>query len=580
MPSEASMSGAEHDREPTVEELKRELVETLNRQTATVEVLRIISSSPSRIEPVFKAILERAVSFCDAVFGVIYRFDGEQIHVVAHHNFTPDAVAILLSQYPSRPGPATVTARSLLERIVVQVEDASDPSLSPSSSVAIARQLAYRGIMSVPMLREGAPIGTITLARRERGRFTDKQVELVTTFADQAVIAIENTRLFEAEQASKRELQESLEYQTATSEVLNVISRSPTNVQPVFDAIASSAAKLCDALDAVVLRLDGDSLRFVAHYGPMPIIDKIPLDRGTVGGRAVLERRRVHVEDLQAEEREYPLGSANAKRAGHRTILSIPLLREGVAIGNIQVRRDEVRRFTAKQIALLETFADQAVIAIENARLFEEVQEKNRALTEANAQLTDALEQQTATSKILRVISASPTDVRPVFETVVENAVRLCDADRALIHRFDGEFLRLAASYNTSPELRQFIERNPIPPGRQSIGGRAALERQTVHIPDIQADPEITYGWRRDVDPIRTSLAVPMLKGDTLLGLIFIYRFEVRPFSEKQIALVETFADQAAIAISNVGLFEEVQARNTELRVARSSRRPRASFSK
>ena len=741
------MSGAEHDREPTVEELKRELVETLNRQTATVEVLRIISSSPSRIEPVFKAILERAVSFCDAVFGVIYRFDGEQIHVVAHHNFTPDAVAILLSQYPSRPGPATVTARSLLERIVVQVEDASDPSLSPPSSVAIARQLAYRGIMSVPMLREGAPIGTITLARRERGRFTDKQVELVTTFADQAVIAIENTRLFEAEQASKRELQESLEYQTAmsdvlgvisrspnelqpvldtivltaqrlcqaefalihtrreddllhlaasssadpafvewvmehpikggdgsnsglvllekktvhwpdalaepqfsafklreqskartmlgvpveredqvvavlflarmtvkpfsqrqiklvetfadqaviaientrlfeaeqaskrelqesleyqtaTSEVLNVISRSPTNVQPVFDAIASSAAKLCDALDAVVLRLDGDSLRFVAHYGPMPIIDKIPLDRGTVGGRAVLERRRVHVEDLQAEEREYPLGSANAKRAGHRTILSIPLLREGVAIGNIQVRRDEVRRFTAKQIALLETFADQAVIAIENARLFEEVQEKNRALTEANTQLTDALEQQTATSKILRVISASPTDVRPVFETVVENAVRLCDADRALIHRFDGEFLRLAASYNTSPELRQFIERNPIPPGRQSIGGRAALERQTVHIPDIQADPEITYGWRRDVDPIRTSLAVPMLKGDTLLGLIFIYRFEVRPFSEKQIALVETFADQAAIAISNVGLFEEVQARNTELRVA------------
>jgi two-component system, NtrC family, sensor kinase len=226
------------------------------------------------------------------------------------------------------------------------------------------------------------------------------------------------------------------------------------------------------------------------------------------------------------------------------------------------------RPFTDKQIELAITFADQAVIAIENTRLFEEVQARNRALTEANTQLAEALEQQTATSKILRVISASPTDVLPVFETVAENAGTLCHAHRTIIYRFDGEFLRLAASYSASAELRDFIERNPILPGRQSASGRAALERQVVHVPNLATDAEYPYGWRRDVDPIRTALAVPMLKGDILLGVIFIYRFEVRPFTNKQISLVQTFADQAAIAISSVGLFEQVQARNSELRIA------------
>src|SRR5262249_38084216 len=226
-----------------------------------------------------------------------------------------------------------------------------------------------RSVTFVPLIREGKGIGVIVLAHPEPGfKLSDNQLALVQTFAEQAVIAIENTRLFEAEQASKRELPEALEYQTATAEVLGVISRSPTDVQPVFDAIASSAAKLCNALDAAVLRLDRDMLRLAAHHGPIPIGD-VPLHRGTVGGRALIERRPIHVEDLQAEEVECPEGSAFAKRLGHRTTLSVPLLREGVAIGNIQVRRDEVRPFSDKQIALLQVFADQAVIAIENARL-------------------------------------------------------------------------------------------------------------------------------------------------------------------------------------------------------------------
>jgi signal transduction histidine kinase len=559
MPSEVSMPGAGHDREPTAEELKRELAEPLDRQTATAEVLRVISSSPRRGEPVFNAILERAVSFCNAMFGVIYRFDGEQIHVVAHHNFTPDAVAILLSQYPSRPGPATVTARSLLERTVVQVEDACDPSLSPPGSVSIARQLAYRGILSVPMLREGAPIGTITLARRERGCFTNKQVALITTFADQAVIAIENARLFEAEQTSKRGLQESLEYQTAISNVLSVISRSPNELQPVLDTIARIASRLCAADDVIILLNESGDLRTAAHHGSIALDPnlKLAIGRASIAGRTVMNRQPVHVHDITATGDEFPLSRELGGRFGARTMLGVPLMREDEAIGCLLLRRTIMEPFADQQITLLQTFADQAVIAIENTRLFEEVQTRTK-------ELTQALEQQTATSEVLGVISSSPGELEPVFQTLLENAVRICEAKFGTLYLCEGDGFRAAAMHNAPLAYREERQRGPVRPPPNTTSGRAASTKKVAQIVDIKAeqgyiDGDPFFVTAVELAGFRTVVSVPMLKDDELVGIISVYRQEVRPFSEKQIELVSNFAKQAVIAIENTRLLNELR---------------------
>src|SRR4029453_7094389 len=251
-------------------------------------------------------------------------------------------------------------------------------------------------------------IGTLTSRRIEVRPFTPAQIKLLETFADQAVIAIENVRLF-------NELKESLEQQTATSEILRVIASSPTDIQPVLDVVAENAARLCDAVDGVVGRREGDELRIVAKYGAIPSPDTVPLTRGFPAGRAVLDRQTIHIHDILTEiATEYPDARIAQQLTGTRTNLNTPLLREGVAIGYIAVRRTEVRPFTEKQIALLKTFASQAVIAIENVRLFQELDTRNR-------QLSEALEQQTATSDILRVIASSPTDIQPVLDVVAES---------------------------------------------------------------------------------------------------------------------------------------------------------------
>jgi signal transduction histidine kinase len=447
----------------------------------------------------------------------------------------------------------------MIERQAVQIPDVlSDPEYAYLES---QKKGGYRTMIGVPLLREGIPIGVLLLARSSVRPFTPKQIELVSTFADQAVIAIENVRLFEELQIKTTEIQQSLEYQTAISDVLNVISRSPNTLQPVLDTIVRTAARLCSAEFSVVFRLHDGKCYIAAGNARTDFIDFLkehPIipTRASCTGRAVLERRTVHVLDALTDA-EYAMPDYQVV-ANNRTMLGVPLLREGMPLGTITLWKTRVEPFTKNQIELITTFADQAVIAIENTRLFEAEQQRTRELSES-------LEQQTATSKVLEVISRSAFDLQAVFETVAESAVRLCGADRAFIWRFDGELLRMMVAYNTPQELKAYVAENPICPGRDSTAARAALERRTVHIPDVLADPEYSFGTK-SLDNLRTTLAVPILKGDDLLGVLTIYHLdEVRPFTDKQIALVETFSDQAAIAIENVRLLDELRHRTDEL---------------
>jgi signal transduction histidine kinase len=373
----------------------------------------------------------------------------------------------------------------------------------------------------------------------------------------------------EREKSTGRALSEAREQQTATSEILQVIASSPTDVQPVLDALIESVGRLCEAADSFLLLVEGDQLRVAAlHPSVEGGVISNPIQRGWVAGRAVMELRTVHVEDLANAQSEFPLGSEIAVRLGHRTALAMPLLRKGVAIGALFLRRREVRHFSDKEIALLQTFADQAVIAIENVRLFTELQAKNRALTEAHARVTETLEQQTATSEILRVISSSPTDVQPIFDAIVESALRLCDGLYSGVYRVEGDMVHLVAHNHQSPESLGRLGRDwPMSLQGPSLICRAIRERATVHLRDTQGDltiPESIRERSRAVDQ-RSFLGVPMLREGIAIGAIRVSRREPTPFSDSQIELLRTFADQAVIAIENVRLFKELAASNREI---------------
>jgi two-component system, NtrC family, sensor kinase len=352
------------------------------------------------------------------------------------------------------------------------------------------------------MLRSDELLGVILIYRHEVRPFSESQVALLETFADQAVIAIENTRLFEAEQASKRDLTEALEQQTATADVLKVISRSALDLQRVLDALVESAARLCNANDAAIFQVFGDSLRLVARHGQIPMPGPvgqltIPLERGSMGARAVIDRRSIHVADILAEGDEYPESLRYALQLGYRTGLGVPLLHAGEAIGVIWIRRTEVRPFTERQIELVNTFADQAVIAIENFRLLNELRE--------------SLQQQTATAEVLKVISRSTFDLQTVLDTLVESAARVCHADKANIARVDNDTLRFVAFSGFSPDYAEYM--NTLAPriDRGSISGRAVLDGNTVHISDVLADSEFTMFEAQKRGGFRTGLAVPLL---------------------------------------------------------------------
>jgi PAS domain S-box-containing protein len=545
-------------------ERNRELTETLERQTATGEILRAMSTSPTDVQPVFEAIVRSAARLCEAEFSTVARFEDGMLHLAAVSNMSLAETRAYHSLFPRPPRRNFIIGRAFLEGRPVHVEDVlTDPEYDPRTLEVLQTAATYRSYLAVPIVRNGAVIGVIGCGRRRMRPFTASQIELVKTFADQAVIAIENVRLFRELQTRNDELTESLEQQTATSDILRVISSSPTDVQPVFDAVAESAARLCESFDSAIWRRDGDRLLLVAHHGPIPIGPVgefvLPLIRGTAAGRAVADVRAVHVADMQREVNDFPESSSNAQHMGFRTILCVPLIRKGTAIGCIQLRRTEARLFSERQVALLQTFADQGVIAIENVRLFTEVQERNRALSEA-------LDQQTATGEILRAISSSPTDTQPVFDMIARNARRLCEADSAAVFTYDGRLIHLEALDNVGYAGADALRLSyPLPVTEGHATGRVILQGRPVHIQDAQADREFNLTGVLGAG-VRTVLGVPMLRDGTPVGVIVLHTWSTpRPFSESQIALLETFADQAVIAIQNVRLFTEVQERNQDL---------------
>jgi two-component system, NtrC family, sensor kinase len=540
--------------------LFHEVTEALEREQATGAILRVIASSPTDVQPVFDTIVQSAQRLCDGLYSGVYRFDGELVHLAAQNHDRQDVVVAWAQRYPCPPDPGSAVGRSILERSVQHVIDVQNDLRQSEDSRALSRFLGYRSYLVVPMLRESQPIGAIRVARADARAFTDREIALLRTFADQAVIAIENVRLFTELEARNRQLTESLEQQTATSEVLQVISRSAFDLQPVLDTLIEHATRLCAAERGAIMLREGNAYRGAAFCNVTPdhidFLKTHPVTPGrhTITARAALERRTIHVADLQADP-EYTYALRDVQPI--RTALGVPMLRDDDPIGIIILYKLKVQPFTDRQIELIKTFADQAVIAIENGRLFTELQARNRELTEA-------LEQQTATSEVLQVISRSTFDLQSVLDTLIESATRLCGAQRGALMQRDADSYRGVAFHNVSPDLIDFLKTHPVTPGRQTITARAALERQPIHVVDVQADPEYTYALR-DGEPIRTELGVPMLRGDDILGIIILYKLEVQPFTDKQIALAKTFADQAVIAIENVRLFAELQARNREL---------------
>ena len=529
--------------------LLNELRKSLQQQTATADVLKVISSSPGDLRPVFDAMLENAVRICEAAFGSMLLREGDGFRRVAQHNAPLDYAKYSETEPFLRP---TKTLAHILE--TKQAAQVADMAVAEPQS-PISRLGGARTLLNVPMIKENELTGVFAVFRHEVRPFTDKQVELVKNFAAQAVIAIENTRLLNELRQRTADLSKSLEQQTATSEVLKVISSAAGDLKPIFNSILENATRICEASFGSMLLCEGDAYRRATLHNAPPefqrFSDNTPIMKRGIApsvDRVVDTGQVSHILDVASENPDEPI----AKFAGARTLLVVPMLKDSESIGMLGIYRQEVRPFTEKQIALVQNFANQAVIAIENTRLLNELRQRT-------TDLTKSLEQQTATSKVLEVISRSAFDLQAVFETVAESSVRLCGADRAFIYRFDGEVLRMVVAYNAPQRLKEFVAQNPIRPGRYSTSARAALERRTIHVPDILADPEHTY-LSKGIENIRTVLSVPILKGDDLLGVVGIYHLdEVRPFTDKQIALVETFADQAAIAIDNVRLLDELR---------------------
>ena len=535
--------------------LTRELSESLEQQTATADLLKVISRSAFELQPVLDALVESAVRLCEAENAYIFLRAGEVYRLAANHGFSPEHEEYM-RQHPISPDRGSCTGRTALERKVVHIPDVlADAEFTLHEAQKIGN---YRTLLGVPLLREGSCVGIMTLMRTMPRPFTTKQIELVATFADQAVIAIENTRLL-------NELRQSLEQQTAASDVLNVISRSPTNVEPVFEIIGERAERLCEAAVSVVSMVEGELIRLasfhgVAEKGVEAVRQAFPMrwSDETVTARAIRTCTIVHIPDVLADPRYQQKDAARA--GGYRGCLGVPMVREGQVIGAIFVARRESGLFADAQVELLKTFADQAVIAIENVRLFEEVQARTR-------ELSQSIEELSALGEVSQAIN-STLDVEAVLTTIVAKAVELSGTEAGAIYTFDesSQEFWLRATHGMDEAMIAAIRDRNIGAGETAIG-QAAAQRAPIQIPDVLKESSLV------LDVIvragyRAVLIVPLLRPDQIVGALVVRRREPGEFPKNTVDLLETFADQSVLAIQNARLFREIEEKSRQLSAA------------
>jgi GAF domain-containing protein len=543
-----------------VQSKTRDLEESLQQQTATSEVLEVISSSMGDVQPVFEEMLEKAARVCGAEFGLMGLFDGGVYRRVALYNVPAGFIAVAPKEVRlDDEGPIASVRRT---RQVFTTDDFRQSKQYLSGhplTVALVDVAGARTLAIVPMLKDGKVIGVISIYRQEVRPFGDKQIKLLKNFANQAVIAIENTRLF-------NETRDALERQTATADILKVIASSPSDVQPVFEAIAERSNRLIESLSTAVYSIVGDTQYLMAFTRSTPEADAalqasfpLPLSAATWGDQ-IRNGQIVQVPDFAAtvEWAEQPALQKMARLRGFRALLLIPLRRDGATIGVISVTRKTPGAFSDHHVQLLQTFADQAVIAIENARLFNEVQAKT-------ADLEESLQQQTATSDVLKVISRSTFDLNAALGALVSSARELCNAPQGMVLLRDGDVYRMSMQLGYPPEFEQFIINNPIVANRQTAAGRAAITKKVAHLPDVLADPEYQLNEGQRLGCYRAMLSVPMVREDNVVGVFSLARTDPGPFSKRQVELVETFADQALIAIENARLLRELRKRTDDL---------------
>jgi two-component system NtrC family sensor kinase len=539
----------------------REFDDLLQQQIATSEILGIIRRSPADAQPVFEAIVQSAARLCGAIFSVVYLYENDHLRAAATKNFTAAAANQISERQELRQiNRSYVGGRAFIDRAIVHIPDVLKDS-EYSREFALAG--GWRAVLAVPLLHEGRSVGALSVGKAEPKAFSQQQVRLLQTFADQAVIAIENVRLFNEVQARARDLSESLEQQTATSEVLKVISSSPGELQPVFDAMLANATRLCEAKFGHLWLFEGSTFRAVAVHGTQSFVDHMRrnpvLDLRTNPGvpldRLANTKQVIHLPDIRADQSFIPKNAhlvALVEMSKARAFVAVPMLKERELIGAIVMYRQEVRPFTDKQVELVQNFAAQAVIAIENTRLLSELRE--------------SLQQQTATADVLKVISRSAFDLRVVLRALVESAAQLCEAVQAIVtQRGDDGFYRLAAGFGYPDEFEEYMRQNPLAPSRSTTTGRVALEGKIIHIPDVLADPEYVFPKGQQLGGYRSNLGVPLLRDGVPIGAFVLMRREVKPFTNKQIELVESFAAQAVIAIENARLLNELRQRTHEL---------------